>query len=391
MNRFSVSVILLAILCSISNATDRNGQLATAPTEETTDTMADFNEPNNSEEAFDPQKEYAELNKLYKLSGPSLLPQYLQQQQARSWHFQSSIDDIDNDEMIASTINSNNRKIDNEDDEIINTTTFPPSIDAQPQHTTIMPVNSLNQMELLDTIGTSQNAEISAISAKHFETTNPMGGHANAIDEFGNYVPVQFKNGIQRAPVIFKNDANSNNNNNNNYYNNNNSNNNNDYGNQDYVIENHDNHEVNNSQSITLPYTVETTIASFPSSPIFIPTRPPTVLYTASSTPTNAVATPSTFMSNDDLMNGTLGQTNPPANQSKKSAKKIEPRVYKYSADEIIRKYLDDTYIRAPLATLINTAPEPLRKAKMLWKSALRPNTAIDIVLVAFNSSGEFG
>lgn len=389
MNRFSVSVILLAISCSISNATDRNGQLATASTEETTDTMADLYEPNNSEEAFDPQKEYAELNKLYKLSGPSLLPQYLQQQQARSWHFQSSIDDIDNDEMIASTINSNNRKIDNEDDEIINTTTFPPSsIDAQPQHTTPMPVNRLNEMESLDTIGTSQNAEMLAISAKHFDTTNPMGGHANANDElFGNYVPVQFKNGIQHAPVIFKNDANSNNDNDNNNYNNNH-NNNNDYdGNQDYVIENHDNHEVNNSQHI--PYTVETTIASFPSSPIFIPTRSPTVLYTTSSTPTNAIATPSTFMSNDDL-NGTFGQPNLPSNQSKKSAKKIEPRVYKYSADEIIRKYLDDTYIRAPLATLINTAPEPLRKAKMLWKSALRPNTAIDIVLVAFNSSGEF-
>lgn len=378
MNRFSVSVILLVISCTISNAIDPNGQLATASTEETTDTMAELYEPNNSEEAFDPQKEYAELNKLYKLSGPSLLPQYLQQQQARSWHFQSSIDDIDNDEMIASTINSNNRKIDNEDDEIINTTTFPPSIDAQSQHTTIMPVNSFKQMESLDTIETSQNTEMLGISPKHFETTNPITGNANTNDEFGNHVPVQYENRIQHAPVFFKNDANSNSNNNNN--------NNNDYGNQNYVIENHDNHEVNNSQPITLPYSVETTIASFPSSPIFIPTRPPYVLYTTSSTPSNAVGTPSTFVSNDDL-NSTLGQTN---SQSKKSAKKIEPRVYKYSADEIIRKYLDDTYIRAPLATLINTAPEPLRKAKMLWKSALRPNTAIDIVLVAFNSSGEF-
>lgn len=372
MNRFSVSVILLAISCSMSNATEPNGQLATASIEETTNTMADLYEPINSEEAFDPQKEYAELNKLYKLSGPSLLPQYLQQQQARSWHFQSSIDDIDNDEMIASTINSNNRKIDNEDDEIINTTIFPSPIDAQPQHRTIMPVHNFNQMESLDTIGTSQNAEILGISAKNVATTNPMDDNANTNDEFGNHVPVQFENGIQHAAVIYKNDANSNNNN--------------DYGNQDYVIENHDKHEVNNSQSITLPYSVETTIASFPLSPIFIPTRSPTVLHTTNSASANAVATPSTFMPHDDL-NGTLGQTNPP---SKKSAKKIEPRVYKYSADEIIRKYLDDTYIRAPLATLINTAPEPLRKAKMLWKSALRPNTAIDIVLVAFNSSGMF-
>lgn len=85
----------------------------------------------------------------------------------------------------------------------------------------------------------------------------------------------------------------------------------------------------------------------------------------------------------------------PPAAQnataSKKSAKKIETssRIYKYSADEILRKYLEDTYIRAPLAALINTSPEALRKAKILWKSTLRPNTPIDIVLLAFNSSGK--
>lgn len=85
----------------------------------------------------------------------------------------------------------------------------------------------------------------------------------------------------------------------------------------------------------------------------------------------------------------------PPAAQnataSKKAAKKIETssRIYKYSADEILRKYLEDTYIRAPLAALINTSPESLRKAKILWKSTLRPNTPIDIVLLAFNSSGK--
>lgn len=74
-----------------------------------------------------------------------------------------------------------------------------------------------------------------------------------------------------------------------------------------------------------------------------------------------------------------------------KKPKKIESptHFFKYSADEILRKYLEDIHIRAPLATLINTSPATLRKAKMLWTSTLRPNSPIDIVLVAFNSSGK--
>lgn len=76
---------------------------------------------------------------------------------------------------------------------------------------------------------------------------------------------------------------------------------------------------------------------------------------------------------------------------SSKKSKKIETptRFFKYSADEILRKYLEDIHIRSPLAVLINTSPVPLRKAKQLWKATLRPNSPTDCVLVAFNSSGE--
>lgn len=74
-----------------------------------------------------------------------------------------------------------------------------------------------------------------------------------------------------------------------------------------------------------------------------------------------------------------------------KKPKKIDTptRFFKYSADEILRQYLEDIHIRAPLATLINTSPNALRKAKQLWTSTLRTNSPIDIVLVAFNSSGK--
>lgn len=401
MNRFSVLILLLITPYSISNATDQNTQYATVSTEDTTDTTADTYEPINSEEAFDPQKEYADMknsfDKLYKIPGSSILPQYIQQQQqARSWHFQSSIDDIDNDELIAST-NSNNRKNvddgqdeddDDDNDETI-TTTFSAPIDA---HTTNTPiVNALKQMDASVPIETTPNNAavlMMAKSQKPYETVNPIGNQAST-DEFMNHAqqPVNIGMDIQHAPVIFyPNDSGNNNN----------------EENTDYVNDdaNGDNHETNNSQPITLPYSMETTITSLPSSPIFISTRPPSVLFTIDPlASTNSASSIPSSIQND--LNGTnMGQaiSSIPNQQpqqmamGKKSAKKIEaltPHIYKYSADEIIRKYLDDTFIRAPLATLINTAPEPLRKAKMLWKSALRPNTAIDIVLVAFNSSGK--
>lgn len=72
--------------------------------------------------------------------------------------------------------------------------------------------------------------------------------------------------------------------------------------------------------------------------------------------------------------------------------KKIQttpPRIFKYSADETLRLLLNDSFIRAPMAALIDTSAEVLRKTKTLWKAALRPQTALDIVLVAFNSSGK--
>lgn len=67
-----------------------------------------------------------------------------------------------------------------------------------------------------------------------------------------------------------------------------------------------------------------------------------------------------------------------------------KPKIYKYNAEAILRRFLEDSYIRKPMAALIDTSPDALRKTKQLWKSALRPNSALDIVLVAFNSSGKY-
>lgn len=156
-------------------------------------------------------------------------------------------------------------------------------------------------------------------------------------------------------------------------------------GNIDYVNDGSDiDSDTNDSQPITLQYyPMDTTIASIVSLPIQIQSTDRSTVYAAAaSTIVTTTAAPATTTNAPLLPQNLTG--------SRKTPKKIETatRIYKYSADEILRKYLEDTYIRAPMASLINTSPESLRKAKILWKSALRPNTPIDIVLLAFNSSG---
>lgn len=66
------------------------------------------------------------------------------------------------------------------------------------------------------------------------------------------------------------------------------------------------------------------------------------------------------------------------------------PPPLKQNANEILQRLLDDQYIRTPMAALIDTSAEALRKSKMLWKAALRPQAPLDIVLVAYNSTGMY-
>lgn len=66
------------------------------------------------------------------------------------------------------------------------------------------------------------------------------------------------------------------------------------------------------------------------------------------------------------------------------------PPPLKQNANEILQRLLDDQYIRSPMAALIDTSAEALRKSKMLWKAALRPQAPLDIVLVSYNSTGTF-
>lgn len=342
---------------------------ANLPVEDAKDSVADIYDP-NSDETFDPQKDYADFKssyeKLYKMSGPGfVLPPSLQQ---KSWQSLQQIpaDEIDAD--VDADESTNPSDLGQEPSDI--TTTLPPQIEQQTtmnlfaENAAMRSINDIvkstpRTIPLASYEHTMPNAEL--LMRKQFDPSKDNRSDDELIGEMGN--------GAQQAPVVFvQNEPNVHNES------------------ADYV--NDEAIETNYSQAITsIPYSMDTTITSLPSSPVFISTRQPTNLFSTISSVTAsaaAVAAPPTIATQS-----TNSQTQNPS--SAKKSKKIEalPRVYKYSADEIVRKYLDDTFLRAPLATLINTAPEPLRKSKILWKSALRPNTPIDIVLVAFNSSGK--
>lgn len=156
-----------------------------------------------------------------------------------------------------------------------------------------------------------------------------------------------------------------------------------DNGNVDYVNDDGSDSDTNDSQYY--PFPMDTTVASIVPLPIQNQSTERSPIYTAAASTIATTTAALTTTTNAPVLPQNLTGI-------KKTPKKIETstRIYKYNADGILRKYLEDTYIRAPMASLINTSPEALRKAKILWKSALRPNTPIDIVLLAFNSSGMF-
>lgn len=362
--------------------------------EETTDTMMiDVYVP-SSDETFDPQKDYADFKtsyeKLYKISGsPYELPSMQQQQQQQNTKSMldsqmaatSVVEDVNTES--EDTTNSSDIGSDASDVQ----TTIPPPIE---QETTIqLLAENVGVRSMSDILKSTQrplayasfkqlapNAEFvkqkPSSTFDHLNTNTDNSDSDNDSEDTTNDMgePIE-QDTVDNLPndVTIRNESS-------------------DYMNDEAAAVAAA--DVNYTQSITVrSYPMETTMAAMlPTPPVFVSTRTPinTMLVntptsvTVASAPTVAAPTPVT---EEITPNQTTG----------KKSKKIEalsPRIYKYSAEEIVRKYLDDSYLRAPLATLINTAPEPLRKTKLLWKSALRPNTPINIVLVAFNSSGKF-
>lgn len=56
---------------------------------------------------------------------------------------------------------------------------------------------------------------------------------------------------------------------------------------------------------------------------------------------------------------------------------------------EQLRNFIEDAYIRMPLAVIVDPSAESLEKTKTLWNDAMRTNLNIKIVLVTLNESGK--
>lgn len=70
-----------------------------------------------------------------------------------------------------------------------------------------------------------------------------------------------------------------------------------------------------------------------------------------------------------------------------KQSKQIEVTEMR-SADKILSAYVEDIYLRSPIAILVNQSPESLIKTQRLWQSTLRPNAAMDFILLSYNVTG---
>lgn len=64
-------------------------------------------------------------------------------------------------------------------------------------------------------------------------------------------------------------------------------------------------------------------------------------------------------------------------------------KTYKSSADQVLRQFVENEYLRQPIACIIDTTENNLRKAQMLWNATLRSNTPLDILLSGYNSTGD--
>lgn len=75
------------------------------------------------------------------------------------------------------------------------------------------------------------------------------------------------------------------------------------------------------------------------------------------------------------------------------SNRKKQPKYikkFRASASEVLRFFMEGSYLRSPLAVLVDTSDKTLEKTKILWNATLQQSTAnIDMVLVTFDHSGE--
>uniref|UniRef100_A0A0A1X0V3 VWA7 Ig-like domain-containing protein n=1 Tax=Zeugodacus cucurbitae TaxID=28588 RepID=A0A0A1X0V3_ZEUCU len=104
-------------------------------------------------------------------------------------------------------------------------------------------------------------------------------------------------------------------------------------------------------------------------------------LSTTTQTPTTAAATTAATTTTT-----TFTTTIRPAGKQGKQINITRGR--KLLPHEQLRNYIEDAYIRMPLAVIVDPSADALEKTKALWREALRTNLNIKIVLVSLNASG---
>lgn len=236
-NVLSVSTVLLVAVVHVARAEELNTVAGEEST--TVDAFDAFQAFETAEETIDPQKEYARFksayDKLYKLPVHSKVVGY-----------QQLVDERENRVMTTHRIETNS---DDENDVLITTTSAPAHFELQSldksaaendtdartanDHDKQQPNPDFLVSRLADAIGAAEGDE--------FAEQQPVGGEPNKLEQsVQRIVPVYFVPSDAGDAAHKENDT------------------------IDYVNDDGNEHEENSSQPITMPYSIDTTVASVP-------------------------------------------------------------------------------------------------------------------------------
>lgn len=257
-NVLSVATVLLVAAVHVARAEELNTVAGEEST--TVDAFDAFQAFETAEETIDPQKEYARFksayDKLYKLPVHSKVVGY-----------QQLVDDRENRVMTTHRIETNS---DDENDVLITTTPAPAHFELQAldksaaeNDTDARTANDHDKRpnpdflvsRLADAIGTAEGNEFAE---------EPVSGEPNKLEKsVQRIVPVYFVPSDAGDAAHKENDT------------------------VDYVNDDGNEHEENSSQPITMPYSIDTTVASVPLAVSHVQTNAmPAVTVPATTTPT---------------------------------------------------------------------------------------------------------
>jgi len=82
----------------------------------------------------------------------------------------------------------------------------------------------------------------------------------------------------------------------------------------------------------------------------------------------------------------TLAPTTPVS--TRPTPKRKTMKSYNSKPTDVLRKFVENQYLRRPLACIVETTTETLRKAQILWGATLEDNVPLDMILAGYNATG---